>query len=255
MFIRQGGNREEFVVDSRFISRTSIFSTHWLLRNMLMTRHYANGSLLDVGCATKPYQAIFPDVTYYVGADWPKTLHDNNKIDVFADINSLPFPSETFDAVLCTEVLEHINNPKMALAEISRVLKYNGFLILSVPFLYRIHEEPHDYYRYTPFALEDLFSHQSLELCHLWPRGGILSVCLDINLRFVGGLAKQGIDKLKVLPHWIREPLLWIFVNLPQYFSKTMIFFLHNRFPALANRLDSAEHFTLGYVVVCKKQM
>src|SRR3546814_8619033 len=69
--------------------------------------------------------------------------------DVAADGALLPFPDQSFEAVICSEVLEHVPDPRLVLDEIARVLKPGGCLLLTVPFLFRIHADPHDFGRYT----------------------------------------------------------------------------------------------------------
>lgn len=77
--------------------------------------------------------------------------------DVVDDITRSSFPDETFDAVIIMEVLEHVPEPHRATLEIHRLLKPGGRLIASTPFLFPIHDRPHDYFRYTKYGLSYLF--------------------------------------------------------------------------------------------------
>lgn len=77
--------------------------------------------------------------------------------DVVDDIMQSSFPSETFDAVIIMEVLEHVPEPHRAALEIHRLLKPGGRLIASTPFLFPIHDRPYDYFRYTRYGLVYLF--------------------------------------------------------------------------------------------------
>lgn len=77
--------------------------------------------------------------------------------DTIGDAHKLPFESESFDFILCSEVLEHLHSPQIAINEMRRVLSYGGTLILTTRFVYPIHDAPHDYYRYTKYGLEYLF--------------------------------------------------------------------------------------------------
>ncbi|MDC0297308.1 class I SAM-dependent methyltransferase, partial [Crocinitomicaceae bacterium] len=74
--------------------------------------------------------------------------------DVYWDGVKMPFEDSTFDSCMATEVLEHCPNPEIVLKEVSRVLKPEGTLFFTVPFIWNLHEAPHDEYRYTPFALK-----------------------------------------------------------------------------------------------------
>ena len=81
-------------------------------------------------------------------------IDESRKPDIVTSVCSMPmFEGASFDAVFMMEVLEHVPEPQQALSEIRRVLKPGGRLILSVPFIFPLHEEPHDYYRYTKYGL------------------------------------------------------------------------------------------------------
>jgi SAM-dependent methyltransferase len=75
--------------------------------------------------------------------------------DIVGDICQSSF-NEAFDAVICMEVLEHIPTPHLAMEKIFLALKPGGALIMSVPFLFPLHDRPHDYFRYTKYGLKYL---------------------------------------------------------------------------------------------------
>lgn len=105
---------------------------------------------LDIGCGDSRYAKYF---TRRVGLDTQK----GPGVDVVGNIYALPFPDSTFEQILCTEVLEHLTEPERAVSEMKRVLKKGGKLVLTTRFLYPIHDAPHDYLRYTKYALCHLF--------------------------------------------------------------------------------------------------
>lgn len=112
--------------------------------------------LLDAGAGESPYRPLFAHCEY-VSSDWAGSVHEAAAgADVIAPIDDLPLEDESFDAVLCTEVLEHVPRPWAALAELHRVLRPGGALWLTVPFVGELHEEPHDYFRYTSHGLRSL---------------------------------------------------------------------------------------------------
>ncbi len=120
---------------------------------------YLKGDLLDVGCGRMPYKEILLENSYiesYKGVDINTALvYDADvKPDFFWDGVTLPFDSNSFNCIIATEVLEHCPNPDVILDEILRVLKPEGFFLLTVPFLWSLHEVPNDEYRFTPFSLE-----------------------------------------------------------------------------------------------------
>ena len=110
---------------------------------------YFAGRLVDIGCGIKPYKDLLaPYVTEHIGIDHQETLHDKSNIDRFSTAYDLPAQDEEFDCVLCTAVLEHLEEPEQALRECFRVLK-RGVAIYSVPFIWHLHEEPRDFYRFS----------------------------------------------------------------------------------------------------------
>jgi len=111
------------------------------------------GSVLDVGCGRQPYRAFIPAGTYVgMELDTP-AARANFAAEVFYDGRHFPFPDAQFDAVLCSQVFEHVFTPGEFLREIHRVLRPGGQLLLTVPFAWDEHEQPHDFARYTSFGL------------------------------------------------------------------------------------------------------
>ncbi len=105
---------------------------------------------LDIGCANSPYSKYFPN---RVGFD----IAEGPGVDVVGDAHTLPFKDGEFDQILCTEVLEHLHTPGIAIQEMMRVLKPGGTILLTTRFIFPIHDAPHDYYRYTKYGLRHLF--------------------------------------------------------------------------------------------------
>jgi SAM-dependent methyltransferase len=147
-----------------------------------LIRENAHGRLLDCGCGYAPYYGIYRDmVDEAIWIDWQNTAHVNPLLDAEVDLNRpLPFPDDSFDSVLLTDVLEHVAEPADLLREIARVLRPSGSLILSVPFYYLLHERPYDYYRYTEFGLRHLCRQAGLRVEELTPVGGQPDVVIDV---------------------------------------------------------------------------
>ncbi|HEY0267328.1 MAG TPA: methyltransferase domain-containing protein [Rhizomicrobium sp.] len=143
---------------------------------------HAHGALVDIGCGKFPYYGIYRDRTSSVlGIDWPNSLHDNPHVDKFCDLNEgVDLPDACADTVLCTDVLEHIYRPARLWSEIARILKPGGRAIIGTPFYYWIHEAPHDYYRYTRFALERQARDAGFDVVSIEPVGGLPHVLTDI---------------------------------------------------------------------------
>jgi len=145
----------------------------------------AKGALLDVGCGEKPYESIFaPHVTSYVGIEHEGTFAETNasaatrsqKPDLYYDGAELPFAAASFDTVLNVQVLEHTPEPQRLLNEMARVLRPGGTLILCAPFSFRLHEEPHDYFRYTPHGLRAMCAEAGLRVDEVKSQGSLWSV-------------------------------------------------------------------------------
>lgn len=147
-----------------------------------MIREHATGALVDLGCGEVPLYAVYRDlVTEVVCVDRPGAAVRGAHVDVEADLEEdLPFPAAAFDTVVLTDVLEHVARPEHLVREIARILRPGGKLLCAVPFLYWLHEEPHDYFRYTEHALRRLCARAGLDVVELTPTGGAPEVLLDI---------------------------------------------------------------------------
>jgi SAM-dependent methyltransferase len=148
-----------------------------LYKKLRQYRRFAKGKLLDIGCGSKPYCQLFsPGVKEYVGLDFKKTAGDRiSHADVIGSALDLPFANNSFDTVLSTEVLEHIPLPGKMLKEIYRVLRPGGYIILTAPLFWPIHEKPFDYFRYTPYGLRYLLEESGLKIIKLDKTMGLFS--------------------------------------------------------------------------------
>ena len=181
-FVRKGrglsasGNPAHLSISSRFAA--DIVAPYY--ENAI--RVHAQGRLLDMGCGYVPLYDTYRDlVSENICIDWEKTPHVNPYLDQTVDLTvALSFESASFDTVLLTDVLEHIPEPMNLMCEIARILRPGGKLILGVPFLYWLHEVPHDYYRYTEFALRRFCQLSGLRVVELVPYGGLPEVSLDL---------------------------------------------------------------------------
>lgn len=144
------------------------FDTTLIANQLERCRNYAKGKLLDIGCGSKPYKRIFSTVDCYIGVD----LSENSKADVIGNAMKLPFASETFDTVLTTQVLEHVPEPSRMIEEMYRVMRPDGYLILTAPQTGQLHGEPHDYYRFTKHGLCYLLEKNGFIVDYIKARGG-----------------------------------------------------------------------------------
>jgi SAM-dependent methyltransferase len=140
------------------------FARRGLLLAVRDFAYHVSGRVLDVGCGSRPYEALF-NASEYVGLelDTPENRL-TKKADLFYDGKAFPCGSQSFDTVVCNQVLEHVFEPDAFVAEIRRVLKVNGRLLLTVPFVWDEHEQPRDFGRYTSFGLRALLERNGLQI-------------------------------------------------------------------------------------------
>lgn len=141
------------------------------------------GRVLDVGCGNKPYRPYLSGAAFYVGLEYPPPAGVASfrvKPEVYGDAHCLPFANESFDAVICTQVLEHVTRPQEVVGELARVLKPGGLGLVSVPFFYNLHLEPHDYFRFSPYGIRLLLENHGLKITELRGQGGIGSLLVVI---------------------------------------------------------------------------
>lgn len=146
-----------------------------------------HGRLLDLGCGSVPlfgmYKSLVTDVTC---VDWAGSRHGRDYLDLEHDLNlPLPLESHGYTAVLLSDLLEHIYDPRSLLSEVCRVLVPGGVVIIGVPFMYWIHEAPHDYFRYTEYALEKMLKEAGFEVGTIVRVGGIAEVVADMGLKVI----------------------------------------------------------------------
>lgn len=167
------------------------------------------GRLMDFGCGRKPYRNLFTHVTDYIGVDIEQTGHDhtNSQIDVFYDGKVLPFSADTFDAVFCSEVLEHVFNIEEVLPELSRVLKKDGQILITVPFCWNEHEIPYDFGRYTSFGIKHLLEKHGFSIIEIHKSGHFSQVISQLLSLYVYEVIKSAV-KPKTL-HYLLS-MLWI---------------------------------------------
>lgn len=155
----------------RYFIRTSILKA--ISGNL---KHF-KGKLLDVGCGKMPYKQYILDnskVKTYEGIDidYAKIYDRKVKPDYYWDGNKMPFETATYDTIIATEVLEHAPQPEVILNEIFRILRSDGIFFFTTPFLWNLHEVPHDEYRFTPFALKRLLEAAGFQDVELKAGGG-----------------------------------------------------------------------------------
>jgi SAM-dependent methyltransferase len=153
--------------------------------------------VLDVGAGNAPYRELFGHVEYRT-TDWAASPHeDAQQVDIVAAADDLPLPDGSFDAVLCTQVLEHVPEPRRVLAELARVLQPGGRLYVTAPLVWELHELPHDFYRYTGPGLEHLLAATGFADIVVEPRNDCFTTLAQLlaNVGALMGTAPDGLDE------------------------------------------------------------
>ena len=143
------------------------FARKGLIENIKSVSGYIKGKTLDVGCGNKPYENLFHSSEYLgleINHPANKINNKHKKADYLYDGKIFPFPDGEFDSVVTNQVFEHIFNPDNFLTEINRVMKNEGILLMTVPFVWDEHEQPFDYARYSSFGLKHILNQHGFEV-------------------------------------------------------------------------------------------
>jgi len=155
-------------IDKYFIRKSILDSLKQEIPNF-------SGELLDVGAGAQPYRELIMSLNSGIDHYCPLDLEASPNYpdcEYKWDGISMPFSDNRFECAIATEVLEHCPDPEQTLREIYRVLKVDGLLFFTVPFIWPLHDCPYDEYRYTPFSLERHLRAVGFKEIQLKPTGG-----------------------------------------------------------------------------------
>ena len=199
--------------------------------------------VLDAGSGQGRYKDYF-DHARYVGLDLAvgDEAWDYSGLDSVGDLRELPFPENSFDAAVCVQTLEHVNDPFQVIGEIGRVLKPGARFYLSAPQAWHQHQKPHDFFRYTSFGYNHLLQQSGMRIQEIRPMGGYFWF-LSFNLQ--------------MLHYWFFPPAKkrwqW-WAQLPFQLLVQAIFFI--ALPLLlfyVDRIDRSKDHTMGWVCIAEK--
>lgn len=125
-----------------------------------MNRNAPGKQVLNMGSGIGNFDRHLSESIKMINLDIDPT---KPRLDVVADAHSLPFKNECLDIVFSITVLEHVRKPWVCAAEMTRVLKPGGHVVLLLPFLYIIHHQ-HDYFRFTDKGIRSLFDETSYDV-------------------------------------------------------------------------------------------
>jgi SAM-dependent methyltransferase len=186
---------------------------------------HINGQIIDFGCGRKPYMNLF-NVKKYIGVDVEISGHDhlNSQIDVFYDGKNIPFDNNSFDSIICFEVLEHIFNPDEILIELNRILKNNGKALFSIPFCWNEHEIPYDYARYSSFGIKHLMEKNGFRVLEIHKTGKFSTVIIQLIILWI-------FEKFKALG--LFGLILCLFLAIPFNVLGLLLNFMPSKNPSM----------------------
>lgn len=189
------------------------------------------GRCLDAGAGRTAYAAVIRDAAEeYISLD----IKPHSDLDAIGSLLNAPFKRESFDSAFCSQVLEHVPDPERALREIHACLQPGGTLIVSVPHLAYLHNEPHDYFRFTKHGLRVILERAGFETVAIEPAGGLLS--------FLGHIPSVLIKALAFPIPGVNRAVL----RLNAYYSTWVAW--------LDERVEPRKLFALNYVAVARKK-
>lgn len=211
-----------------------------------------NAKVLDAAAGLKPYQTYFAHCDYE-SCDFPNcqdfygNLDDGRRDNLagrhtyICPIESIPVADGSYDAVLCTQVLEHVPHPLAALKELHRVLKDSGRLFVTVPQGYGVHGEPYNFFYFTKYGLELILTEAEFEVLNITERGGYFYYLYD---RLANAIPRIVVGYKKHMSVMILA------------LSPVHVFLAYLLGPALLllEPLDREKRFTLGYTSTALKR-
>lgn len=190
--------------------------------------------VLDAGAGPCPYKELFSHA-HYEATDF---TDEHNMMDFVCSLDKIPQKDKTYDAILCTEVIEHVEYPQKVINELCRVLKSGGKLFLTCPQGWMLHQKPYNFYYFTKYGLESLLNNAGFKKYTIKPMGGYFWFLADA-IRFNSVLDQYR----KIWP--IYYPLKLIEFALAKTFFPLALFYL--------DFIDRERDWTMGYCVEAVK--
>jgi SAM-dependent methyltransferase len=169
--------------------------------------------ILDAGAGDCPYKK------YFINSMYDSTDITGYHHTFYCSLDNIPVINESYDVVVCTQVLEHVKYPQKAMNEFYRILRPGGKLYLTAPQGWKLHGEPDHYFNFTRYGLELLFKDAGFKVTSICPQGGVFWYLYDI---------------IRTLP-----------IPMKQIF---LLFLFH------LDKFDKEQKFTMGYTCCCVKE-
>lgn len=211
--------------------------------------------VLDAGAGTSPYKNFFSHAKYE-STDFEDIFNKSSKNDhnFICNLYEIPRPDSSYDIIINTQVLEHVEYPQKVINEFYRILKDDGKLFLTAPQGWGIHGEPYHYFNFTKYGLESLFKNAGFTIVFIKPRGGMFW--------YLG-------ERIKTLPSYIFFQYIMYDNEWGFLFKQRLLAFVLSPFYLISlpicgfliplaffylDSLDKKQDYTLGYKCYCKKE-
>lgn len=205
----------------------------------------SSDKILDAGAGSCPYKKYFSH-TKYESTDFENIFEKSfkNKHTFICSLENIPKSNDSYNAIICTEVLEHVEYPSKVIKEFYRILKPQGKLFLSAPQSWGLHGEPHHYFNFTKYGLISLFNNAGFRIVFIKPKGGLFW--------YLGFVVKNLPDN--IFSQYLKKPLyLKIFLFFIYLLSLPFCVYLFPLMCYYLDGLDKNKHFTLGHTCYCIK--
>ncbi len=199
-----------------------------LVKNITSLANEICGITLDIGCGKKPYRKFF-DTKNYFGLDLPSSIHNVRlSADLLYDGKYLPIKTNSIDSVVSNQVFEHIFEPEKFLSELQRILKVNGKLLITLPFVWDEHEKPIDFARYTSFGIKYLLTKYGFEIISHQKTANNISILAQLLNLYIYKIVYKNLLIKRIATLIIMAPITIMGLFLGKIFPKNDDLFLDN---------------------------
>ena len=235
-------------------------SYFYLIKEIKKNAHHAKGLLLDIGCGSSPFEKYFtPHIEKYLRHEHPEASKTNINYDFLSELPKITAKDNSMDTIISFSVLEHVSKPFDTLKEFNRILNNNGKIIISVPQYWHLHEEPHDYLRFTKYILQEELNKAGFKIVYMKEMGksfalvgqafcNALILMFDLShvkniFNFISGKKTRNPEK-SLLYAFYKFPLIAVSIILLPIINLTFL---------TLDFLFGSSRDTIGYFVVAKK--